>query len=109
MGSAPLFDLVQLGRQALDTALCALRALGDEAGVQSAQAVLQRLRGKPMSLRELAVGGNDLIPLFSRSHRPFREMGAVLNALWRAVIEDDVPNERSALLMHPMLGGLPNP
>lgn len=109
MGSAPLFDLVQLGRQALDTALCALRALGDEAGVQSAQAVLQRLSGKPMSLRELAVGGNDLIPLFSRSHRPFREMGTVLNALWRAVIEDDVPNERSALLMHPMLGGLPNP
>jgi len=34
-----------------------------------------------------------------------REMGAVLDSLWQAVIEGEIANERSALLNHPILGG----
>ena len=105
---APLFSLVGLGRDALETALCIFRALGDEAGVRAAQHVLDRLRGKPMTLRELALSGNDLKPVFEKQNRPLREMGAVLDGLWRSVVEQDYPNERCALLHHPILGGESN-
>lgn len=103
--SAPLFTLAKLGRDALETALSAFHALSDEAGVQAAQSVLQRLHGKPMTLKELAVSGNDLKPVFLKQNRPMREMGTVLEAFWKSVIEGDFPNERDALLQHPILGG----
>ena len=105
LSSAPLFDLVKLGRDALEVALAAFRALGDETGVRSAQDELQKLDGKPMTLKELAISGNDLKPIFQQQNRPMREMGSVLNALWQAVIQDEIPNETSALLHHPILGG----
>jgi len=105
VASAPLFQLVKLGQDALEIALAAFRALGDESGVQAAQAVLQKLEGKPLSLKELAVSGNDLKPVFLQTNRPMREMGAVLDSLWQAVIEGEIPNERAALLNHPILGG----
>ena len=105
LSSAPLFELVRLGRDALETALCIFRALDDENGMQTAQTVLNKLEGKPLSLKELAVSGNDLKPLFAVQNRPMREMGRVLDQLWQAVIEEDVPNEREALLGHPVLKG----
>lgn len=105
VSSAPLFQLVKLGRDALETALEAFRALGDETGIQAAQNVLQKLAGKPMSLKELAVSGNDLKPIFVQRNRPMREMGEVLNQLWRTVIEEECINEREALLHHPLLTG----
>jgi len=105
ISAAPLFQLVKLGSDALETALAAFRALGDEAGEQAAQAVLQRLNGKPMTLKELAVSGNDLKPVFLQQNRPMREMGAALEGLWQAVIEGVTPNERDALLQHSILGG----
>lgn len=100
---APLFELVKLGRDALETALCIFRALGDENGMQTAQAILNKLEGKPLSLKELAVSGNDLKPLFLSQNRPMREMGRVLDRLWQDVIEDAIVNEREALLQHPIL------
>ncbi|MBR5545675.1 MAG: hypothetical protein IKU70_01680 [Clostridia bacterium] len=100
---APLFELVKPGIDALETALRIFRALGDESGVQAAQTVLKKLEGKPLSLKELAVSGNDLKPLFAARNRPMREMGRVLDQLWQAVIEEDYPNEREALLGHPIL------
>jgi len=103
--SAPLAELAKLGRDALQTAHAAFCALGDEANAHAAEAVLHRLHGKPMTLRELSVSGSDLKPLFVRTGRPLREMGAVLEALWRAVLEDEIPNERGALMNHPILGG----
>ncbi len=108
VSSAPLFALVKLGRDALETAPAAFRALGDEAGIQAAQNVLHRLTGKPMTLKELAVSGNDLKPLFAAQNRPMREMGAVLETLWQAVLAGEIPNERDALLQHPILGGAQN-
>lgn len=102
---APLFALVKLGREALETALQAFMALNDTVGMQAAQTVLHKLEGKPMTLRELAVTGDDLKPIFQHNSRPMREMGQVLNALWQAVIENDIPNQRGALLNHPIIGG----
>ncbi len=103
--SAPLGELAKLGRDALETAHAAFCALGDEAGEHSAEAVLQKLNDKPMTLKELSVSGSDLKPLFVKTGRPMREMGSVLEALWQAVLEDEIPNERGALLNHPILGG----
>lgn len=109
ISTAPLFELVRLGRDALETALSAFKALGDETGMRAAQTVLQKLHGKPMSLKELAVTGNDLKPVFLRQNRPMREMGTALDALWRAVIEGSIPNERDALMNHPIIGGSQHP
>lgn len=103
IASAPLFQLVKLGRDALETALAAFHALKDEASIQTAQNVLQRLAGKPMTLKELAVSGNDLKTIFIRQNRPMREMGAVLERLWQDVTEGAIINERDALLRHPVL------
>ena len=108
IGSAPKMELAKLGLDALETALAALQALGDESGAQTAQRVLDDLRPKPLSVRELAVTGSDLKPVFARQDRPLREMGDVLNALWNAVLEDEIPNEHSALMNHPILGGMKN-
>lgn len=105
LAAAPLPEAAKLGRDALETALAAFRALGDEAGAQAAESVLNRLQGKPMTLRELAITGNDLKPVFARQNRPMREMGTVLDSLWRAVLEGDVPNRREALMNHPILNG----
>ena len=103
LSSAPLFELVKLGRDALETALCIFCALDDENGMQTAQTVLKKLEGKPLSLKELAVSGNDLKPLFAAQNRPMREMGRVLDQLWQTVIEENYPNERKALLGHSVL------
>lgn len=105
LSSSPLFELAKLGADALLTALSAFEALPDEEGVRSAQSVLQKLDDKPMTLKELAVSGNDLKPVFAQHNRPMRDMGAVLDALWRSVIEENIPNERAALMQHPILGG----
>ena len=98
MKDAPLTELVSLGMDALHAALFALRALGDEPGARAAEATLKKLDGKPLSLKELAVTGSDLKPLLMQQHRPLHEMGRTLNALWLAVLEDRVPNQRNALL-----------
>ena len=105
LSSAPLFTLAKLGLDALETGREAFFALGDEGGVRAAEAVLQKLKGKPLSLRELAVNGSDLKPVFANQNRPMREMGAVLDRLWQAVIDEEIPNERDALMNHPVLGG----
>ncbi|MBR6571017.1 MAG: hypothetical protein IKK75_11255 [Clostridia bacterium] len=103
--SAPLTALARLGRPALEMALAVLRAIGDEAAVQAALRVLDKLAAKPLSLRELAVSGSDLQPVFHRQNRPMREMGGVLDALWLAVLEDRIPNEREAILRDPIVSG----
>jgi len=105
LSSAPLMELAKLGRAALETAHAAFRALGDESGMQAAQSVLDQLAGKPLTLRELAVSGSDLKPVFAQQNRPMREMGTVLEQLWQAVIEGRIPNERGALIHDPIVNG----
>ena len=107
--SASLPELARLGLDAIRTAQAAFLALGDDAGMCAAQEALRRLDGKPLTAKELAISGSDLKPVFARQNRPMREMGEVLNTLWQAVLEDELPNEHDALLNHPILGGDQNP
>ena len=57
-----------------------------------------RLRDAPWSLRELAVGGDALMPLLAARGVPARQMGRLLEALWRMAAEGRVKNEPAALL-----------
>lgn len=96
--TADLFTLAKAGRHALTTVCACFAALGDAAGQAAAETALRKLEGKPMSLKELAVNGADLIPLFKAQNRPMKDMGGVLENLWKAVVEGRAANERSALL-----------
>ncbi len=105
-GGAPsLMDAVRLGVSPVENAVEALRALrlagapceNALARAQEQLAVLQG-GGLPLSLRELAVNGNDLLPLCRRYGVPSAMIGRTLNALWRDTVEGCVPNTRKALL-----------
>ena len=93
-----LFEQVKLGRDALESALAIFRALQDEASVHRMESLLQSLEGKPMTLRELAVNGSDVKPLFEEYSLPMREMGGLLENLWRGAVEGEWPNEAASLL-----------
>lgn len=92
------FDWARLGEDALDFARCAFIALGDEVGEARAARVSRALDGKPLSLRELNVNGEDLKPLFAERGIPMRRMGELLTALWRAAVEGEAENTREGLL-----------
>ena len=57
--------------------------------------------GEPYMLKMLAINGGDLI---RAGVKPGPELGQLLNSALDAVIEDNIPNEREALLTHPHLG-----
>ena len=57
--------------------------------------------GEPYTLKMLAINGGDLI---RAGVKPGPELGQLLNASLDAVIEDNIPNEREALLTHQHLG-----
>jgi hypothetical protein len=101
----PLMDAVRMGVSTVENAVEALRALqlagtpceSALARAEGQLAVLQS-RGLPLSLRELAVNGNDLLPLCRRYALHSAEIGRTLNALWRDTVEGRAPNAREALL-----------
>ena len=53
--------------------------------------------GEPYTLKMLAINGGDLI---RAGVKPGPELGQLLNAALDAVIEDNIPNDREALLVH---------
>ena len=57
--------------------------------------------GEPCTLKMLAINGGDLI---RAGVKPGPELGQLLNAALDAVIEDNIPNDREALLVHLNLG-----
>lgn len=57
--------------------------------------------GEPYRLKMLAINGGDLI---RAGVKPGPELGQLLNAALDAVIEDNIPNEREALLAYLNLG-----
>ena len=89
---------MKLGRDAVAYAAAALHALGDAAGEARAAGALDALRDAPWSLRELAVGGDALMPLLAARGVPARQMGRLLEALWRMAVEGHIQNETTALL-----------
>ncbi|MBP3645764.1 MAG: CCA tRNA nucleotidyltransferase [Clostridia bacterium] len=96
--SAPPRVLAGLGMEALQGALGVFRALNDHAMQCAVMRAISSLEGKPLSLRELAITGNDLKPLFEQTGRPLREMGQLLDHLWTEVLENRLENKRDALL-----------
>lgn len=94
------FEAVQGGLDALDFVVEALGALGKRKDRERAQALRDGLldRGAPFSLRELAVHGHDVKPLCQRAGLPLSHMGPLLTALWEAVAEGEVQNEKRVLL-----------
>lgn len=103
-GSLPRMDAVRLGVPAVAHAAAALQALalaGEPcaSAAERARAALAKLQsGIPLSLRELAVHGDDLLPLCRKHGLPHRAVGRALDALWLAAVEATVANERAALL-----------
>lgn len=95
-GTEDILAAAQWGEDALQTAAAIRRALGQEDG--DLQTLLRTLRGKPQSLRQLAIRGGDLRPLLSRLGLAPSCTGQCLNALWRAVLEGRCPNVQAALL-----------
>lgn len=103
-GSLSRMEGARLGLPAVAHAAAALTALttvgqplGDAA--QQAHTVLAELQsGLPLSLRELAVHGNDLLPLCRARRLPPQSVGRMLDLLWNAAVEGRIPNERAALL-----------
>ena len=95
---ADAFETVKLGRDVVAYAAAAFHALGDTAGEARAAGALDTLRDAPWSLRELAVGGDELMPLLAARAVPARQMGRLLEALWRMAAEGQTANETAALL-----------
>lgn len=95
---ADAFETVKLGRDAVAYAAAAFHALGDTAGEARAAGALDTLRDAPWSLRELAVGGDALMPLLAARAVPARQMGRLLESLWRMAAEGQITNETAALL-----------
>lgn len=92
------FDAAKLGLDALRATRDIFRALGDTSSLVRAEALLARLDAAPATLRQLAVNGDDLKPLFAELGLPLRQMGAMLEALWRMAVEGRVENRRERLL-----------
>ena len=97
LSCADILAQAKLGPDALEAARSLFHALGDEESSSRIVHAMEQLRGKPLSLKELAVSGSDLKPLFLQQGRPMREMGAALENLWRAVLNGKAKNTKEAL------------
>ena len=53
----------------------------------------------PASLRELAVGGRELLRLCRETGAPRERIGAVLDSLWRDAADGRIPNKKAPLLL----------
>lgn len=91
---------VKAGQAALRGAEAILAALGENEPASRLRALCTRLYqlNAPWDLRALAVHGNDLLPLLKARRQSPACLGALLNALWQAVLLEKLPNRREALL-----------
>lgn len=94
---------VQTARAGLEVleGVCQMRsALGQREQADGLAGRIRSLResGAPLSLKALAVSGDDLLPLFRTAGVPLSRMGGVLNALWERAVSGRVPNRREKLL-----------
>ena len=88
------------GLEVLEGTVQILTALGqpERAAHWKEQLRLLQESGAPLSLKELAVCGDDLLPLFRASGAPMNRMGSLLNTLWEHTVCGELPNRRKALL-----------
>ena len=94
--NASLRELADFGPDVLRSAAAMARALNGNDALH--RAALERIAGKPLSVRELAISGHDLKPVFVENNRPLREMGALLEKLWLDVLAGNVANDHDALM-----------
>ncbi len=104
-GSLQKMAAVRLGVTVIAHAAAALEALKQagepcDAALDRAQVMLASLMDEqlPMSLRELAVHGDDLLPVCARLGVPTARIGATLDYLWEAVVNGTAGNQRAILL-----------
>jgi len=94
-------DALRFGLPALQTAQKILTALREDPNaLLRADTLLRQIQKKrlPANLKELAVGGNELLALCGETGTPKERIGGALAALWRDAVNGRVPNERDALL-----------
>lgn len=94
-------DALRFGLPALQTAGAMLAALnGDAAALLRAETLLREVRKKrlPESLKDLAVGGDELLGLCAEMNVPKERIGGALASLWRDAVNGRLENERGALL-----------
>lgn len=97
-GSMGAFEGARAGICTLSFASAAFEALYSTDAKMRTKALLEGLLVAPLSLRELAVNGSDLLPLVLGRGVPRSSMGGLLTELWRRTVENGVPNERAALM-----------
>ena len=104
-GDCPLMAAVRLGMVPMAQAEAALQALVAaglplQDALALAQQRLSQLRTLPipLSLRALAIHGDDVLPLCQAQGVPQARIGSVLDTLWQATVEGALPNQREALL-----------
>lgn len=97
-GELSAFDAIKLGKNALFFAQYAFEALHEPQNMDRAKTLMTRLENKPKSLKDLAINGNDLIPIFIQLDMPKALMGSVLEEIWRMTIGQPLPNEKETLL-----------
>lgn len=93
-----LFDGAVLGLDALLFAERAFAALGEAELSNVAHLMVADLAQKPLSLKELAINGRDLLPIYARYGAPLSSMGSLLQDLWRLTIDQSLPNQKADLL-----------
>ena len=100
-----LLGAVKLGLPAIAHAGSAFEALvqageARETEWAHAKALLTALMNTavPLTLKDLGIHGNDLLPMCRELGLPEKEIGPVLNTLWEAVVEARLPNDPPALL-----------
>ncbi|NLO84309.1 MAG: hypothetical protein GX096_02630 [Clostridiales bacterium] len=94
-----LFGGAVLGIDALLFAQRAFAALGEAELSNAAHSMIADLAQKPLSLKELAINGRDLLPIYARYSAPQSSMGSVLQDLWRLTIDQSLPNQKADLLL----------
>ena len=103
-GQFTLMDAVRSGTPAARQAIAAFRALAASGVACGSWLALaeslgaQLSSGIPLTLKDLAIHGDDLLPLCQRMGLPAKHIGAALDALWQAAVTGSLPNEHAALL-----------
>ena len=98
-------DALCFGLPALRTAAVMLSALAAADGevppaLSRAEELLARVSSErlPAGLKDLAVGGDELLELCLETGMPRERIGELLSTLWRDAVNGRVPNDRTALL-----------
>ena len=93
-----LWVLVQKGEDISKKLPCLLASLGEKEKASKIVALLQTINktALPWTLKDLALTGNHLTPLLDKSNHV--HIGTILSALHKAVIVENLPNQKEVLL-----------